>query len=233
MTCASRERGHALLTTCCQQLRLSCFLCDRTDAGEIRHAAGHVELQHGVASQVRRHAVPAAPPSHASVPSPSACRPLPARSTLVPVRSGLATTATRGSRCSPSMAKQCGWPNPSIQPFATLRQFASPDAWSTISWRCGRRSAAAAPWQVRRKTAAASCCVRCVSVACVGECVAAAVPLGGARQAAGFDTLVSPLRALPIADFCNKICQERTKAAMWRKAHDALGHPYAVANDLP
>jgi hypothetical protein len=30
---------------------------------------------------------------------------------------------------------------------------------------------------------------------------------GGARQAAGFDTLVSPLRALPIAHFCNKICQ--------------------------
>ena len=39
----------------------------------------------------------------------------------------------------------------------------------------GHRPEPTPPWQVRRKTAAAGCCVRCVSVACVGERVAAAV----------------------------------------------------------
>ena len=42
----------------------------------------------------------------------------------------------------------------------------------------GHRPEPTPPWQVRRQTAAAGCCVRCVSVACVGECAAAAVPSG-------------------------------------------------------
>ena len=52
---------------------------------------------------------------------PSACRPLPGRRTLAPMRSGSATIATRASRCSPSTATRCGWPNPS---HSTLRHVA-------------------------------------------------------------------------------------------------------------
>ncbi len=67
--------------------------------------------------------------------------------------------------------------------------------------------------QVRRQTAATGHGVRCVSVACVGASASKPPSPRGARQPAGFDTLVSPLRALPIADFCNKIGTKRTSVS--------------------
>ena len=74
---------------------------------------------------------------------------------------------------------------------------------------CSHRAEPAAPRQAGGSGAPDARRMRCVSVACVSAVCRRRRSSRSARQPRGFETPVSPLRALPIPDFCNKICHFR------------------------
>jgi hypothetical protein len=115
-------------------------------------------------------------------------------------KQGRAVTASASRCCLPtSSASSARAAPPARAPRRTRRVHARRD-----------RAEPAAPRQAGGSGAPDARRVRCVSVACVSAVCRRRRSSRSARQPRGFETPVSPLRALPIPDFCNKICHNRT-----------------------